>query len=100
MMSYERLLQEVFYYSTIHMVQNFRGAKLLWLGHHVSIRRKAFVFASKQCPQVLEICRKTCMVQAKSAKTTKFGPLNVLYYTVSTIYVHILRNVTSEAPQI
>ena len=51
------------------------STELLRLGHHVSIRRKAFVFASKRRPQVpkhFEICGRTFMVQAKTAKVLAF----------------------------
>ena len=68
------------------VVQNFQGTKLLWLGHHVSIHRKTFVFASKQRPQVpkhFEICGKTLTVPAKPRK---FWPSNVLYYTTFKSY--------------
>ena len=66
-------------YSTIahkiyRIVQNFRGTQLLWLGHHVSICGKIFMFASKQRPQVpkhFEIRGKTFAVQTKTAKFTK-----------------------------
>ena len=61
------------------IVQNFRGAKLSRLGHHVSIRRKTFVFASKRHPQVPKTLWKTFAVQAKP---WKFWPSNVLYYMV------------------
>ena len=68
------------------IVQNFRGTKLSRLGHHVSIHRKIFVFASKQRTQVpkhYEICRKTFAVQAKTVKITKVLALEpfVLYGT-------------------
>ena len=66
------------------IVQNLQGTKLLQLGHQVSICRKMFTFASKQRPQVpkdFEICRKTFVVQAKPAKSTKVLALEcfVLY---------------------
>ena len=66
------------------MIQNIRGPKLSWLGHQGSIRGKTFVFTAKQHPQVpkhFEICRKTFVVQAKTAKTKKsFGPQ--MFYTI------------------
>ena len=54
------------------IVQNIQGPKLSWLGHHVSICGKTFVFASKQCPRVpkyFEISRKTFAVEAKTVRT-------------------------------
>ena len=61
-----------------NIVQNAWGPKLSRLGHHVSICRKIFMFASKQCPQVpkhFEICGKVFAVQVKTSKTIKsFGP--------------------------
>ena len=54
-----------------HIVQNFQGTKLLWLGHHVSICRKTFTFASKQHPQVpkhFKIHGKIFVIQARTIK--------------------------------
>ena len=56
--------------SDYRIVQNFRGTKLSWLGHHVSIRRITFAFAS-QVLKHFEICEKTFAVQAKTVKTAK-----------------------------
>ena len=60
------------------------STKLSRLGHLVSICRKTFAFASKQCPQVskhFEICGKTFTIQEKTAKTMKVLALkrSVLY---------------------
>ena len=81
----------ILYTLYIYVVQNFQGTKLLWLGHHVSICRKIFAFASKQCPQVpkhFEICRKHLQFNHKSHNS--FGPRSVLYYTVASNYVCII----------
>ena len=74
--SHNYYARHIYYISTILycIVQNIRGSKLLWLSHHVSIRRKTFAFASKQCPQApkhFEIRGKTFVVQAKTVKTVQ-----------------------------
>ena len=68
------------------IVQNIPGPKLLWLGHHVSIRGRALTFPSKQCPAVLKhfkIKGKTFAVQAKPQMSQKFWCSNILYHTVA-----------------
>ena len=58
--------------------KNFQGTKLLWLDHHVSIHRKIFAFASKQCPQVpkrFEIHGENIRGSSKNRENHKrFGP--------------------------
>ena len=86
------------YIDIIHcIIQNFRGTKLLWLGHIVSVCGKTFAFASKQCPQVpkyFEICMKIFTVQAK--EPWKFWPLNVLSYMVCSYVYFICSYVSME----